>query len=351
MFAVEGEFVFSTVVLITNNCPSYVLAVAMTEENEESTRAPKWFTIPHTQVERNATLLWGIVTVGVVIVAGFVGFELAGTFASFAPGATLVLLVTIPIMLYLIPQSETGSPQINRRMTIIVLCWFLSTVLVVPILGFNLSSVLLALAFFALGFIGPLLYLRYNQGLTLSSLGFWFDTKRNILASLGVTIVYGLLVFVQFGFREWMGFISLVDFEPGIDPFALLPLAFVFGAFFTLIAAALPEELVFRTVLQSHFAEHRGRVMGILLASLVFGLFHFYVNTLLYQTFYASNLTSSVLMSALVHAFIYQAQAGLIFGVAWERTRNLLLPVMLHTVHNALEMLPYYLGVMLGLFF
>jgi membrane protease YdiL (CAAX protease family) len=142
-----------------------------------------------------------------------------------------------------------------------------------------------------------------------------------------------------------------VDFQPGTDLFALIPVVFLFGFLFSLVAAALPEELIFRTVLQSYFSERWGRRMGILTASLIFGLAHILANIAMYQSFFGIYaLTPYILGYAFAHSFIFQAQFGLIFGVAYERTRSLLLPVMLHAIHNAVELLPYFLGLFLGIF-
>jgi membrane protease YdiL (CAAX protease family) len=325
--------------------------MVMSGGNEDSIDSASRFAISHSSAERNATVLWVTVTIVAVVVAGLMGFLIAGTFTEHAPWVALPLLVIIPVILYMIPQSKRDTPKVTGRMTFIVILWFLSTALVVPFIGFDLSSIYLAVALFGLGFIGPLLYLRYSQGFSFSGLGFNMGTKQNVIGSIVITTLYGILVFVQLGFAEWMGFFSLVDFGPGVDPFALIPIALLFGALFSLIAAALPEELVFRGVLQSFFTERKGRLMGILIASLIFGLFHILVNTFLYQSYYGTAITPAVFISALAHSFLFQAQAGLLFAVAWERTRSLLLPVMLHTIHNAVELLPFYLGVVLGIFF
>jgi membrane protease YdiL (CAAX protease family) len=322
----------------------------MSEENDESNSTSSWYAMPHSLAERGAAILWAVTLVGTLAIAGLVGFSLAGTFTTFHPGTAAVLLVVIPLTLYLIPQAKHDTPRFTGKMVFIVIFWFLSAGILVPFIGFDLASIYIAISFFGLGFLAPLLYLWKIQGFSFDTLGFRPDTKRNIVISIVITATYGILVFVLLGYQEWMGFLAVVDFRPGSDPIALLPIAFVFGAVFALIAAALPEELVFRSVLQSYFAERKGRIMGILVASLIFGLFHTLVNTFLYQSYYGSAVTPVVVLSALTHSFLFQATPGLVFAVAWERTRSLLLPVMLHTIHNAVELLPFYVGVMLGIF-
>jgi membrane protease YdiL (CAAX protease family) len=337
--------------LITKHYVSLGLVVVMAGGNERSNNAWSRFTIQHSVSERNATILWAAVTIGLIASAGLMAFYLVGTFTIFPFGVTLPFLILIPLILYIIPQSHSEAPGVSGRTAVLVLLWFISMSLLVSSFGLFLSSVVIALLIFALGFVVPLYYLRNTKGLSLRVLGLALGSKRNAVVTVALTIAYGILVFIQIGYWEWIGFISLVDFMPGTDPFALIPIAFLFGIFFSLIAAALPEELVFRTVLQSYFSKRNGRLMGILIASLIFGLAHMLTNIVAYQSYYGIYaLTPEILGFALAQSFLFQAQIGLILGVAWERTRSLLLPVMLHSIHNAVELLPYFLGLMLGIF-
>lgn len=302
--------------------------------------------------ERNATILWAVVTIGLITLAGLMAFYLVGNFTIFPFGVTMPLLILIPLILYIIPQSYSEIPRLSGKTTVLVLLWFFSMSLLVAPIGQILSSVSIALLVFVLGFVVPLYYLRNIKGLSLSVIGFTLGSKRNMIVTVVLTLAYGILVFVQIGYWEWTRFLILVDFMPGTDPFALIPIALVFGFLFSLIAAALPEELVFRTVLQSYFSERSGRLMGILIASLIFGFAHMLTNIVAFQSYYGIYaLTPEIFGFALAQSFLFQAQIGLIFGVAWERTRSLLLPVMLHSIHNAVELLPYFLGLMLGFFF
>lgn len=302
--------------------------------------------------ERNATILWAVVVVGLIVFAGLMAFYLVGNFALFPFGVTIPLLVLIPLILYIIPQSYSEAPQLGGKSTVLVLIWFFSMSLLLAPFGSILSSVSIAMLIFAFGFVVPLYYLRNIKGLSLDALGLSLGSKRDIIITVILTLAYGLLVFIQIGYWEWTRFIILVDIMPGTDPFALIPIAFIFGILFSFLAAALPEELVFRTVLQSYFSDRSGRLMGILIASLVFGFAHMLTNIAAFQSYYGVYvLTPEILGFALAQSFLFQAQIGLILGVAWERTRSLLLPLMLHSIHNAVELLPYFLGLILGFYF
>ncbi|MHA2141639.1 MAG: CPBP family intramembrane glutamic endopeptidase [Candidatus Thorarchaeota archaeon] len=320
----------------------------MSGGNEEFYSTSNRFTIS----DQNAVMFWIAITVGLVLFATLLGASLAGNFTSFPFWVTIPLLVMIPLIIYLIPQKQAEPIGLGWKTTLVVPVWFFSMSLLVAQLGFFFSTPIIALLIFVLGFAVPRYYLRHAKGFSSQSLGFTLGTKRNVITTVVLTIVYGLMVWFQLGFWEWMGFITLVDFAPSVDPFGLLPIALLFGFVVMLMAAALPEELIFRTVLQSYFSGRWGRWMGILNASLIFGLAHMLTNIALYQSYLGTYaLTFEVFSYALAHSFIFQAQIGLILGVAWERTRSLLLPVMLHAMHNAVELLPYFLGLMLGFFF
>ena len=60
-------------------------------------------------------------------------------------------------------------------------------------------------------------------------------------------------------------------------------------------------------------------------------------------------IPADALMFAILFSFVYQAQVGLIFGIAWQRSRSLVLPVSLHLVHNMVEMAPVFLIFALGI--
>ena len=321
----------------------------MTGENDESYTTSKRFITPLSQIERIAIILWAIVSIAVVVIAGLMNFHLVGTFAIYPPGAVLVLLIIVPIILYMVPQSVQDSPKISNRIIIVVIVLFLIPGIVVSILGFSLIGISYALFIFGLGFIVPVLYLWHRKGLKLITLGFSLGAKRNIIVSIIITVIYGFLVFIQLGYSEWIGFIALTGFMLDLNSLVFVLIAFLLGFLFALTAAALPEELVFRTVLQSYFSTRNGRLIGILVASLIFGLFHLFVNMLLYESYLGSSITPIVFLSALTHCILFQAQGGIIFGVSWERTRSLFLPVMLHTIHNTVELLPYILGVLLAI--
>ena len=93
--------------------------------------------------------------------------------------------------------------------------------------------------------------------------------------------------------------------------------------------SGLPEEFFFRVFVQTRLSQIlRSRLGGILVASLLFSLVH--IPTLMQE----SGLTLS---EAFCSAFFMQGFIGLMLGVLWDRTRNLLPGVLVHSGINALN--------------
>lgn len=102
-----------------------------------------------------------------------------------------------------------------------------------------------------------------------------------------------------------------------IDDFGTRPLlwAVVFVGWF--VVAAPAEELLFRGIIQGRLRQTFDAVPGILLAAVCFGLMHVPVAVLS-----AGMEPASTFVETLV--------SGAIFGVAYERTGNLLVPSVAH---------------------
>ncbi len=120
----------------------------------------------------------------------------------------------------------------------------------------------------------------------------------------------------------------------------LLPLAA--GIVLPLFTAGLPEEIVYRGLLQTRIERLWGRLAAILVAAVLFTLWHLPTRYLL-----ASGVEGSAgdLGSVLVGTGLPVLIVGLFFGVAWDRWRNL--PALV-AVHWAIDVLPYvssFLGI------
>lgn len=103
-----------------------------------------------------------------------------------------------------------------------------------------------------------------------------------------------------------------------------------------ILTAGLHEEFFFRAVLQTRLSEAlNSRLSGLFLATLIFSLYH------LPFRFYVSTWSSAGRIGyALALTFTEPVLGGLIMGVLWLRTRNLVAPVIIHALILAISGLP-----------
>lgn len=94
------------------------------------------------------------------------------------------------------------------------------------------------------------------------------------------------------------------------------------------LGAGLPEELLFRSILQPRLeALVKSPVWGLYLASFVFGASHLPINL--------SNASANNWLSAFESAFTFQLSVGFALGFAFQRVRNILPLTIIHTLINA----------------
>jgi membrane protease YdiL (CAAX protease family) len=135
---------------------------------------------------------------------------------------------------------------------------------------------------------------------------------------LGLTGGLRLTYLIPFGAIVGVG-LALIEYAI-LAPKALTPNASateLIGLSIVMIFfVALVEELLFRVLLQAQFIERSGAFVGILITSVLFGAWHAY---------YAN-----------VYELLFTTGAGIIFGVAFYKTKNLPFVVTLHAVDDIL---------------
>ncbi|PSQ47479.1 CPBP family intramembrane metalloprotease [Halobacteriales archaeon SW_7_65_23] len=161
-------------------------------------------------------------------------------------------------------------------------------------------------------------------------------TGRPSLRSIAVIVV---------GFVILVGSLSALEFlfsQLGLEPADNAaveagrdnPELYLFMIPLVILLNAPAEELLFRGLVQGRFRRAYGVVPGVLAASAVFGMVHFVA------------LVGTG--SQLVYVAI-AASAGLILGAAYELTRNLLVPIVMHALWNVAIYLVLYLEATGGL--
>lgn len=114
------------------------------------------------------------------------------------------------------------------------------------------------------------------------------------------------------------------------DPIAQDPTVALGLAALSIILVAPAEELLFRGAIQGRLRRAFGPVGAIAGASLIFGSIHFI------------NFTGSV-VGAVVGAGIVTV-GGAVFGVVYERTGNLVVPIIAHGAYNTILLFGTFLA-------
>ncbi len=287
----------------------------------------------------SAVLIFGLAAVGILYIS---------TFSYHSPLAVFVLLLFAPLLLIMTEKTPHEAEGMGLGYDKIALLLVLEMVGIVLALFLPLPWYLNP-ATFIVAFLIPLYVTLFVLKIPKNRLGFTELKVRDVLGSLILTLAYAMLVFIAYGFNELVGGVEFFQTQHFVDPILSLsniPLAVLYSIPVLLLLAAIPEEFMFRTLIQTNLSEKHGPLLGILASSLIFGLFHIPVNYMTYLFF--NPVPADALIYALLFSFVYQAQVGLIFGIAWQRSRSLILPVSLHLVHNMVEMAPVFLSLALG---
>ncbi|MFP8952129.1 CPBP family intramembrane glutamic endopeptidase [Natrialbaceae archaeon A-arb3/5] len=156
-------------------------------------------------------------------------------------------------------------------------------------------------------------------------------------------VVYGLTAALAVWF---LAFAPTSEILPSFD---LLPWYPAFGydgslfsgstlvlfAALSLLVVAPVEEFFFRGVVQGRLRSAIPLAVAIGVASLVFAFFHVYAFVLPFL----SPMPMSVHPAVVGHNLLYYTVMGVVFGVVYERTDTLVVPILVHGLFNAI----YYL--------
>jgi len=298
--------------------------------------------------ERAVLFIW--IGLSVVLIFGLaaIGIPYISTFSYHSPLTVFVLLLFAPLLLIMTEKTPHEAEGMGLGYDKIALLLVLEMVGIVLALSLPLPWYWNP-ATFIVAFLIPLYVALFVLKIPKDRLGFTGLEVRNVLGSLILTLAYAMLVFIAYGFNELVGGVEFFQTQHFVDPILSLsniPLAVLYSIPVLLLLSAIPEEFMFRTLIQTNLTEKHGPLLGILASSLIFGLFHIPVNYMTYLFF--NPVPADALIYALLFSFVYQAQVGLIFGIAWQRSRSLILPVSLHLVHNMVEMAPVFLSLALG---
>ena len=168
-------------------------------------------------------------------------------------------------------------------------------------------------------FLIPMMILVKKRKYSLNSLGFSKDqSKKNISISiitfLGIFI--SIFIFQLFVFMNELSYIII-----------RLPLALIYNLFI----AALPEEFLFRAIIQTRLSNHfESRERGIIITSLLFGISH------VFSIYIIEGYGIESLLIIILRTIVFQTLIGIILGIMWAKTHNLMLPVITHMAGNCI---------------
>lgn len=188
----------------------------------------------------------------------------------------------------------------------------------VPVWVNVLSTVLQFLGFYLV----CLWYLQWQGGV-----GSLFEFRRPSLREVGWAVVGFLalivgvnvlssLVVQYFGVEVAENAVITEGRENPVYFLYLIPIAFLFNA--------PAEELLFRGIVQGQFRRAYGVVPGVVIASVLFGAVHI-----------TALFTSGAGTASLSVTIGITIALGLVLGALYERTRNLLVPILAHGLYNA----------------
>lgn len=198
----------------------------------------------------------------------------------------------------------------------------------------------------ALAIIFVLLWMLFRIGqytdllhLPQASLGFIENVSETIAPKLLEMVLAPFAVYIALRYRPAeLGLrISWRDWIPALVPIAaLLILGFSRHSpeqlgertVYYFLGAGLPEEFLFRAILQSRLeALTTSPAWGLYLASFLFGFSHLPINL--------SNASPENWFSAFESAFTFQFSIGLALGFAFQRARNVIPLTVIHALIDA----------------
>lgn len=217
------------------------------------------------------------------------------------------------------PLRWTGLEVIGLTTVAILISVLAGVAFIVPVLvlGFDVQTTLVLVGVTAAGQVGLLLvgyaFVRRRDlpvHVTVPSRGEWLEIGGWTALALVLAVALSALL-------SALGLVpdSVIESIATEDPRFLLALAVL-----SVLLVAPAEELLFRGAIQGRLRQRFGPAPAVVGASLLFGSVHL------------TNFTGA--LPPIVATIALLAVVGSIFGVAYERTGNLAVPVVIHGVYN-----------------
>jgi membrane protease YdiL (CAAX protease family) len=247
--------------------------------------------------------------------------------------AFVMFFCVLTIAMFLISKNTVKNQIVikeKQRETQMVTIYFLCWLVIFLLFGKHiLDNAYLSngIGFWGLLVVIPFIYLSV-KGYRLSDFGI---TKRHLSQNIKTALLACLLLGTILLFLTPGGKFILNTSEP----IGVIIISFAVSFGYALLFAGFFEEFFFRGILQTRLTQYfNSDVKGILLASIIFGLYH-----LPFQ-YYNPGIANGNFIHALSNTLTEQMITAPIFGILWARTQNLIAPVMLHSLIDAISLMP-----------
>lgn len=222
-------------------------------------------------------------------------------------------------------KSQSGLRTVLETVTLTVLIFGISivagVVFIAPLiaLGYNIESTPILVGATAVGqlsmFAVAYIYYRYRDislSAALPSLRELGYVAGGVVTAIGTAVVVSIILTALALVPS-----SVIGETATTNPTFLLGLAAL-----SIVVVAPVEEFVFRGVIQGRLRDRFGPVPGIAGASLLFGSLHL--------ANYSGNPVA-IVAGALMIAIV-----GSVFGILYEWTGNLMVPILVHAIYNTI---------------
>ncbi|MHA1929377.1 MAG: lysostaphin resistance A-like protein [Candidatus Thorarchaeota archaeon] len=212
------------------------------------------------------------------------------------------------------PIKRSWNPLIEAAIVLmIVLTWI---IIINPLLNYDLGFNILGSLIFE--FVFPYLLLVTYFGYKRQSIG--LDFRKSTTDKLVIVVCTVLIISRVLG---------LMLSPNGISNLMENIIYLIYGIIFLGFIVGFVEEFIFRGIIQNRIAFHfRSRVLGIVLTSSLFAAIH----VISVMTGLAP--TPLNVGSALVYAFMTRLPLGIILGLVWNDSENLIGVSLIHASNN-----------------
>ncbi len=237
-----------------------------------------------------------------------------------------LLGLTSMVILYtggLSDQAELYKPLRKLRNpllegSIVFLIFFDWILFIAPLIIDGILQMIIGSIVF--GFIIPYIFLITYLGYPRKSLGLNEPKKGMNSSVIVVCSVLLLPILVRL-------FLSSDAHSTFFTPTVIL--TFLIGVIYLGFTVGFVEEFVFRGILQNRISLHlRSRVLGLIITSSIFATMH------VFAVMSGLEITPVNVGSSLLFAFMTRLPLGIILGIVWNESENILGVTLIHAINN-----------------